>query len=325
MSSRLFSISLLAAISASSAQALAAQATNYPERAIRLIVPFSPGGTTDFSARIVADALTEELGQQLVVDNRGGAGSAVGTLLATQATPDGYTILLANIGLAVNETLRPKRGYRALDALTPISVVGLAPSALVVNKDTRFKTVADLVKAAKAQPGKIVFGSAGVGSSTHLSMSYLQSVAGMKLHHVPYKGGGPAVAGMIGGEVQAVLTPIPTAFPHIKSGRVRVLAVSSGKRSSVLPDVPTIAESGVPGFEFSTWFGLLAPAGTPKARIERLNQATVQVLRSPDLIKKLRAAGMEPAPTTPEEFGALIRSDIPKWRKVIKEAGIPTV
>jgi tripartite-type tricarboxylate transporter receptor subunit TctC len=196
---------------------------------------------------------------------------------------------------------------------------------LVVNRDTPLKSVADLVKLAKAQPGKIAFGSAGAGSSTHLSMSYLQSIAQMKLLHVPYKGGGPAVTAMIAGEVQAVLTPIPTAYPHIKSGRVRALAVSGAKRSSVLPDLPTIAEAGVSGYEFSTWFGLLAPKGTPKSHIKRLNQATVEACRSPELVKKLQGAGMEPQPTTPEEFAALIRSEIVKWRKVIEEAAIPTV
>lgn len=325
MKSRFLRISLLATIAAASTQVLTAQAASYPERPIRLIVPFSPGGTTDFSARLVADGLTRELDQQLVVDNRGGAGSAVGTKLATEAEPDGYTIILNNIGLAVNETLRPRRGYQALKDLAPISLVGVAPSVLVVNKGTPYQSVADLVKAAKAQPGKIPFGSAGAGSSTHLSMSYLQSLAGINLLHVPYKGGGPAVAAMIAGEVQAVLTPIPTAFPHIKSGRVRPLAVSGAKRSSVLPDLPTIAESGVPGYEFSTWFGLLAPAGTPKAHIERLNQATVKALRSPELIKRLQRAGMEPQPTSPAEFGKLIRSETAKWRKVIEQAGIAKI
>ena len=324
MNKRVFCIALLATISVSSTQVLAAKASNYPERPIRLIVPFSPGGTTDFSARLVADALTQEIRQQVVVDNRGGAGSALGTALATDATPDGYTIILNNIGLAVNETLRPKRGYRALEDLTPISLVGVAPSVLVVNKDTPINSVADLVKLAKAQPGKLAFGSAGAGSSTHLSMAYLQSVAQIKLLHVPYKGGGPAVTAMISGEVQAVLTPIPTAYPHIQSGRVRALAVSGAKRSSALPDLPTIAQAGVPGYEFSTWFGLLAPAGTPKAYIARLNEATMKALRSPELVKKLQTAGMEPQPTTPEEFAALIRSEIVKWRKVIKEADIPT-
>lgn len=325
MNSRFLRISLLAAIAAASTQVLTAHAASYPERPIRLIVPFSPGGTTDFSARLVADELSRALGQQIVVDNRGGAGSAVGTKMATEAQPDGYTIILNNIGLAVNETLRPRRGYEALKDLTPISVVGIAPSVLVVNKDSPYKKVTDLVKAAQAKPGKIPFGSAGAGSSTHLSMSYLQSVAQMKLLHVPYKGGGPAVAAMIAGEVQAVLTPIPTAFPHIKSGRVRPLAVSGAKRSSVLPDLPTIAEAGVKGFEFSTWFGLLAPAGTPKAHIERLNQATVKALRSPELIKRLQRAGMEPEPTTPDGFGKLIRSEIAKWRKVIEQADIAKI
>ena len=322
MKKHFFSIAMTAALAAAATQAPTAHAA-FPERPIRMIVPFSPGGTTDFAARIVADALTSVLGQQLVVDNRGGAGSALGTSLAVGAPPDGYTLLLGNIGLAVNETLRPRRGYVALKDLTPISVVGLAPSVLVVNKDTPYKTVADLVKAARGQPGKIPFGSAGAGSSTHLSMSYLQSLAKIKLLHVPYKGGGPAVRAMMGGEVQAVLTPIPTAFPHIKGGRLRPLGVTSSKRSAVLPDLPTIAESGVPGFEFSTWFGLLAPAGTPKAVITRLNEATVAALKSPELRKRLQTAGMEPHPTTPAEFSALIRSEIAKWRKVIEDANIP--
>ncbi len=322
---RFLSIAVMAATAVSGAPALAAQAANFPERPIRLIVPFSPGGTTDFSARIVADGLSRELNQQVVVDNRGGAGSVVGTVLAVGSTPDGYTIILNNIGLAVNETLRPRRGYEALKDLTPISLVGSAPSVLVVNKDAPFKSVADLVKAAQAQPGKISFGSAGAGSSTHLSMAYLQSAAKMKLLHVPYKGGGPAVSALIGGEVQAVLTPIPTAHPHIKGGRIRPLAVSGAKRSSVLPDLPTVAEAGVPGYEFSTWFGFMAPAGTPKPIIARLNQATVKALRSPELGKKLQVAGMEPQPTTPEGFGAMIRSEIAKWRKVIEQAGIPKV
>lgn len=317
-----FWIGLVAGISIVSTPVLAAQADTYPARPIRLIVPFSPGGTSDLAARFVGAKLTEELGQQLVVDNRGGAGSALGTALAAAATPDGYTLILNNIGLAVNETLRPDRSYNALKDLAPISLIGISPSVLVVNNKLPVKSIKDLLDLAKAQPGKVAFGSAGVGSSTHLSMAYLQSVAKIELLHVPYKGGGPAVLDAIAGNVQCVLAPIPTIFAHVKAGRLRPLGVTSSKRSSTLPELPTISEAGVPGFEYSTWFGLLAPAKTPKAIITRLNQATVKGLGSDDLREKLLAQGLEPQPTTPEGFRNLIASEIDKWRKVIESAGI---
>jgi tripartite-type tricarboxylate transporter receptor subunit TctC len=310
-------IALVALVTAS-APALGA----YPERPVRVIVPFSPGGTSDFVGRIVGEALSSELKQQMVVDNRGGAGSVVGTKLAAQATPDGYTLIVNNIGLAVNETLRPDRGYVALKVLTPISLAGFTPSVLVVNKDMPFKNLSEWVSAAKKQPGKISFGSAGAGSSTHLSMAYLQSVAHIKLLHVPYKGGGPAVAAMIGGEVNCVLAPIPTVFGHIKAGRLRALAVTSGKRASTLPDLPTISEAGVPGYEFNTWYGLLTTAGTPKPVIDRLNAAARKALTTPEITGKLQKAGLDPQPTSPEGFRKLIQSEIEKWGKVIKEAGI---
>jgi tripartite-type tricarboxylate transporter receptor subunit TctC len=257
-----------------------------------------------------------------VVDNRGGAGSALGTKLAASATPDGYTLIVNNIGLSVNETLRPDRGYVALKALSPVSLVGFTPSVLVVNKAAGFRSVKDFVDSAKSQPGKIPFGSAGAGSSTHLSMAYFQSVAGIKLLHVPYKGGGPATTAMIAGEVKAVMSPIPTVFGHIKAGRLLPLAVSGEKRSSALPGLPTIAEAGVRGYEFNTWYGVLATAGTPKAVIQRLNQAMVKALKNASLVQKLQKAGLDPQPTTPQAFAKLIRSEIERWRKVIKEAGI---
>jgi tripartite-type tricarboxylate transporter receptor subunit TctC len=299
-----------------------AQSDRYPTRSIRIIVPFAPGGTSDVVGRLVGEALTQQLGQQLVVDNRGGAGSALGTQLAAQANPDGYTIIINNIGVAVNETLRPERGYEALKAFAPISLVGDGPSVFVVNNNSPFKSLKDLVAAAKADPGKITYGSAGAGSSTHLSMAYLESVAKIKLLHVPYKGGGPAVTAMIGGEVQCVLTPIPTVVGHIKAGRLRPLAVSATKRTSSLPDLPLISESGVPGYDFSTWYGLLAPARTPNSVISRLNDAVRKALTGPDLAKKLEAVGMDPAPTSPQEFGKFLQTEIEKWRKVIQEAGI---
>jgi len=302
--------------------ASAANAAGYPERPIRFIVPYSVGGTSDLVGRLVGAKLTEELGQQLVVDNRGGGGSTIGTALVASANPDGYTLIVNNIGLAVNETLRPERSYVALRDLSPVSLVGFTPSVLVVNNAFPAKNVADFVKMAKSQPGKIPFGSAGAGSSTHLSMAYLLKVAKIDLLHVPYKGGGPAVRDTMAGNVKCVMSPIPTVFGHLKAGRLRGIGQSGAKRSSVLPDMPTVAESGVPGYEFSTWYGVLAPAKTPASVIATLNKAMVKGLKSADMKQKLGSQGMDPEPTSPQAFRKLISDEIAKWREVIQSAGI---
>lgn len=317
-----FWITLYAGISAAGNHASAAQSGDYPNRPIRFIVPYSPGGTSDIVARLVGAKLTEELGQQLVIDNRAGGGSTIGSALTAAANPDGYTILVGNVGLAVNETLLPGRSYDALKDLTPIALIGITPHVLMVNNAMPVKSVADFVALAKSQPGKIAFGSGGNGSSTHVSVVLLQKMAKIRLLHVPYKGGGPAVRDAIAGHVQFTLSPIPTIFGHLKAGRLRGLGVSSAKRSPTLPELPTIAESGVPGYEFSTWFGLLATAGTPKAIITRLNQATVKGLNAGDLHEKLQSQGLDPQPTTPAEFGKLLRSEIKRWREVIEWEGI---
>jgi tripartite-type tricarboxylate transporter receptor subunit TctC len=315
----LHSLVVLAAAVAAHPQPGFAQA--YPERPVRLIAPYSPGGTADFVARIVAEGLTREIGQQVVVDNRAGAASTLGMALLAQATPDGYTIAINNIGLAINETLRPHRSYDALKDLAPITVVGFTPSVLVANRNLAVKNVADLIRLAKSQPGKIPYGSAGAGSSTHLSMTLLEKMAGIKLLHVPYKGGGPAIKAMIAGEVQCALVPIPTAYPHIQSGLVQAIAVSGAKPSAALPGLPTIGET-VPGYEFTTWYGLLAPAGTPGAIIARLNRAALTALRMPEYARKLEKAGLDPEPSTPAEFARLIRSEIDRWQKVIETSHI---
>jgi tripartite-type tricarboxylate transporter receptor subunit TctC len=294
----------------------------YPERPIRIIVPFAPGGTADLVARILGEALSQDLKQQIVVDNRGGAGGAVGTQLAARATPDGHTLLLHNVGLAVSETLQPDRGYDALKSLAPVGMTGSTPSVLVVNSNAPFKTVGDWLAAARKQPGKISFGSAGSGSSTHLSMAYLQSAARIQLLHVPYKGGGPAVQALMGGEVNCVLSPTPTVAGHLKAGRLRALGVTSMKRSPTLPDLPTIAESGVPGFSFAAWYALLTTAGTPKPVIDRVSAAARKALESTEVARKLEAAGLEPETSTPDDFGKMLRAEIEKWRKVVTEAGI---
>ncbi len=222
----------------------------------------------------------------------------------------------------MNETLRPERSYVALRDLAPLSLVGFTPSVLVVNNDFPAKSVAEFVALAKAQPGRIAFGSAGAGSSTHLSMAYLLKIAKIDLLHVPYKGGGPAVRDTIAGHVKAVMSPIPTVFGHLKAGRLRGIGVSGSKRSAVLPNTPTIAESGVPGYEFSTWYGVLAPAKTPTAIINKINQAMNKGLTSADLRDKLGSQGMDAEPSTPAAFGQLIRDEIKKWREVIETSGI---
>lgn len=312
----------IAALFATAVSFSSGWAAPYPERPIRLIVPYAVGGTADLSARLVGAKLTEALGQQVVIDNRGGGGGTLGTALVARANPDGYTLLLNNIGLAVNETLRPERAYNALRDLAPISSIGSTPSVLVVNNALPAKSVAEFVALARSQPGKIAFGSAGVGSSTHLAMSYFQSMAKIQLHHVPYQGGGPAVRDAIAGHVQCTLSPVPTVYGHIQAGRLRALGITSGRRFATLPDLPTIAESGVPGFEFSTWYGLLAPAATPRAIIARLNEAMVNGLNSPDLRDKLLNQGLEPQPSTPEKFRDFLRDEIKKWAEVIESAGI---
>lgn len=316
---------LALAVGASLSLAVPAAAADpaYPTKPIRLIVPNAVGGTSDITGRQVGAALTEILGVQVVVDNRGGAGGTVGTTLAAQAQPDGYTVLLSNIALAVNETLRPNRTYRAQRDLAPISLAGHSQSVLVVHPSSQYGSVAALLDGARATPSKITFGTAGAGSSSHLAMAYLMSVAKVDLLHVPYKGGGPAVQDLVAGQIQTSLSPVPTVFGHVEAKRLRALGVSGKVRVPVLPEVPTIAEGGVPGFTFTTWFGLSVPAGTPRPVIDRLNRATVQALTSPETSRRLQALGLDPDPGTPEAYGRFIQAQIDLWRKVVAEAKIP--
>jgi len=312
---------ILAAALSGSIGAHAAE-ERYPQRPIRFIVPFAAGGTTDIIARIVGAKLGEQLGQQLIIDNRGGAGSTIGTGLAAKATPDGYTILLGNNGLAINETLYSKLPYSALRDLAPVSLVGLSPNVLVVNTNVPAKTVKDFIALAKSQPGKLTYASAGSGSSTHLSVELLKSLAAIDAVHVPYKGGAPALADTISGQVQFMVATLPSAHGHIVSGRLRALGVSGSERSGALPDVPTISESGLPGYEYTSWYGILAPSHTPKTIIARLNELTAKALNNKDVGDKLRQQGLEPRSTTPEKFGEMIRSEMSVWAKIIKTAGI---
>jgi tripartite-type tricarboxylate transporter receptor subunit TctC len=301
----------------------AVQAQAYPQRPIRLIVPFSPGGTSDLIGRVVGAGLEDGLGTTVVVDNRAGAGGTLGAALAAQATPDGYTLLVHHVGLAVNETLYSKKAYNALKDLTPISRLGETPGAVVVNNALPAKTMQELIALAKKEPGKLNYSSAGVGSAAHLAMALLEVSADVQLNHVPFKGGGPSMIGVVSGQVEVSIPAYPTAVPHIKAGKLRILAVTGSKRESTAPDVPTVAETAVPGYEFTIWFALYAPAGTPKPIIDRLNSEVVKALAQPQMREKLARAGVNAGSSSPEELGKYLRAEVAKWAKTIKAAKIP--
>ena len=317
------SLSTLLVILFCSGYAMVAHSQSYPDRPIRLIVPFSPGGTSDLVARVVGAKLGDELGQTVIVDNRGGAGSTLGTGIAARAAPDGYTLLISHIALAINQTLYSKLSYNAVKDLAPISKLGVAPSVVVVNNKLPVKNMRELIALAKKEPGKLNYGSAGVGSAGHLSVALLEHVAGVNFTHVPYKGGGPSVAATITGEVQLSIPVMASAANHAKAGRVRLLAVTSAKRSQAFPDLPTAQEAGVPGYVYETWFGLFAPAGTPKAIIAKLNQAAVKALDTKEVRDQLFSQGVEADSSTSEELAKILRDETATWARIIKSAGIP--
>ena len=301
----------------------AAHAQSYPARPIRMIVPFAPGGTSDLVGRLVGAKIGDGVGQTVVVDNRGGAGATIGTALAAAAPPDGHTLLVVHIGLAINQTLYAKLPYDALKSVTPIARIGSTPNALVVKNALPVKTVQDFVALARKEPGKLDYGSGGVGSTGHLSVALLEYVGKLKFNHVPFKGGGPSVTATAAGQVHFAIPALPTAAPHVKAGRLRLLAVTGAKRTPTMPDVPTVAESGVPEYTFDSWFAIFAPAGTPAPIISRLNDVTVKALATPELHEQLARAGLDPEPSTPAEMSKILRADVAKWAKIIKAAGIP--
>jgi tripartite-type tricarboxylate transporter receptor subunit TctC len=295
---------------------------DYPNRPITFVVSFPPGGSTSIVARIIADKMSEVLGQQIVVDNRGGAGGTIGTRAVAKSAPDGYTMLLGYTGtLAIGPTLYPNVGYDPRKDFAPIGMIGHAPNSLVLHPSFAPRSVKELVDYAKANPGKVNFGSAGVGTVSHVSGVYFANASGIQLTHVPYKGTGPALADLLGGHIPMAFAPIPATHAHIADGKLRGLAVTSGTRSSLLPDVPTIAEAGIPGFEASLYYGLVAPAGTPRPIVDKLNKALRDVLKSPDVLKRLATDGAEPTPGSPEDYAAHIDRDETKWSKVVKESG----
>lgn len=316
-----FPLSLLAAVMLlAAADSTAAQA--YPARPIRLVVPFAPGGGTDIIARLVAQDLGQAWGQPVVVDNRGGGGGIVGTEIAAKAAPDGYTMVLCSLGLSYAPALYSKLPYDTEKDLLPVSQVATQPFVYVVVPALGVGSMKELIALAKAKPGEIRYGSGGSGGSSHLGTELLRTMTGINLVHVPYKGTGPALTAMLGGEIQVQLIGISSVVPHMKSGRMRALAVSGAKRSAAAPGVPTVAEAGVPGYAFDVWYGLLYPAGAPRAIVGKANASINDVLKSPALAQRFAAVGLEPAGSTPEAFAKLIRGEMAKWRKVVKEANI---
>jgi tripartite-type tricarboxylate transporter receptor subunit TctC len=294
----------------------------YPARPIRLIVPSSPGGGTDITARIMTPKLSEVLGQQVVVENKPGAGTMLGSEIASRATPDGYTLLMGISTLAINPAMYKKVTYDAIKDFAPISLVVKCPNVLTVNPSVPVKSVKELIAYSKARPGQMNFASAGVGTSPHLSMELFLSMAGLKMVHVPYKGSGQAVIDVVSGYVSVSALSIPTVMSYINNGRLRALGVTSDRRTVGAPDIPTIDEAGVPGYEALQWYGMLAPAGTPREIVTKLHGAVAQVLKDPGVRKLLINDGSEPVGTTPEVFAAFIRSETDKWAKVVREAGI---
>jgi tripartite-type tricarboxylate transporter receptor subunit TctC len=322
---RIWKILLGAAVAALSGSGAfdAAQAQTYPNRAITLVIPFAPGGSTTIVGRVIADKMSETLGEKIVVDNRPGAGGTVGTKAVAKSEPDGYTLVLGYTGtLAIGPSLYKNAGYDPRKDFAPIGLIGNAPNSLVVHPSFPAKTIGELIAYAKANPGKVNFGSAGAGTVSHITGEYFAASAGIKLVHIPYKGTGPALTDLLGGHIPMAFAPIPASHPNVSAGLLRALAVTSTTRSSLLPDVPTISESVLPGFDASLYYGLAAPAGTPRAIVDRLNKELRAALASDVVKKQLTLDGTEITPGTPEEYAAFIDKDEKKWSQLVKASGV---
>jgi tripartite-type tricarboxylate transporter receptor subunit TctC len=290
---------------------------------LRIIVPFTPGGSTDILARVIGARLTQSLGQTVFIDNKPGAGGSLGAAEAAKVDADGNTLLMGHIGtLAVNPSLYPKLAYDPVKSFVPVAYVARVPNVLVVNVASPFRSLKDLVEAARAKPGQLTYSSGGNGSAAHITFEALKLKARIFVSHIPYRGTAPSVTDVIGGQVDCTFTGAPAVIPHVRSGRLRALAVSSSKRLAALPDVPTTSESGYPGFEADQWYGLVAPAGTPAAVVARLNAEINKVLALADVAQQLSVEGATPMPTTPQAFGDLIKREIPRWAEVVKAGNV---
>jgi tripartite-type tricarboxylate transporter receptor subunit TctC len=298
----------------------AAAAQDYPTKPVRLVIPFPPGGSNDIVGRMVGTQLSERLGKQVVVENRGGAGGVVGTEMVAKAAPDGYTLLIISLAHAVNPWLY-KLNYDPIKSFTPVAILGSGPNVLAVHPDLPVKSAKDLVALAKQKPGELQYASAGVGSFQHLGGELFKLVAGVDLMHVPFKGGGPAMIDVMGGHTKIVFSSLVQTTPHIRSGKLKALGVGGTKRNPVLPDVPTIAED-VPGYEAVNWWGIVAPAGTPAAIVDKLSKEVAVALTSPEVQKQFETEGAEIVQMSPAEFGKFIETEMTKWERVVKEGNI---
>lgn len=314
---------LLAAAAGCGVGGCAAAAETYPIKPVRIIAAFSPGGFVDLTARLVSGPLSAALGQQVVVENRAGAGGIVGTELVARAAPDGYTLTVGSAGThGVNQSLYPKLPYNVLRDFQPVARLSDAPSILAVHPSLPVRSVKELIALARSRPGQIMYASAGAGTSTHLAAALFEHLARVKFVHVPYKGGGPAIIAVVAGEVPVTFGTAASVSPHSKSGRLRGLAVTGSQRSALLPGLPTIAESGLPGYEMLNWLGMFAPAGTPRAVVEKLSSELVRIVRMPEVSGALQASGAEPSPLAPDEFAAFVKSEVEKWTKVVAATGM---
>ena len=301
--------------------ALSAAAESYPKGPVRMLVPFPPGGGVDAAGRLLAQALTDSVGKPFVIENRGGANGNIGTEVAARAIADGYTLLFTGAGFVTNRSLYKKAPYDPLKDFEPISLMALGPNILVVHPSLPVHTVQELIAAAKARPGEIGFAGSGSGSTPHLAGELFNHMAGVQLVHVPYRGSGPAMIGLLAGDAPVMFLPAINAGPHIAAGKLRALAVTSRERLAAFPDVPTVAESGLPGYESSQWYGLLAPAGTPREIGDFLTGQVMRIMRAPEMKARMTRDGLVALGSTREEFAAHIRSELEKWARVIRASG----
>ena len=315
-------IAACAIVIAALACGLATATHAYPDRPVRMLLPYPPGAGSDVFARLIARKLADNLCQQVIVDNRGGAGGNIGMELAAKATADGYTLVFALTSqLAINPALYPRLPYDPLRDYAPITLLGSAPYVLVVHPSLAAASVAELIALARSRRGQLTFASAGNGSGAHLAAELLKSLAGIEMIHVPYKGAGPALPDLISGQVNLMFATHAATGQHVRAGRLRALAVTTAKRSPALPELPSVAEAGVPGYDSSVWYGLLAPAGTPTAIVGRLNGEVIRVLAAPDLRERIAIEAIEPAGSTPEAFKSHIARELAKWAKVVADSG----
>jgi tripartite-type tricarboxylate transporter receptor subunit TctC len=312
-------LALLAALFTAGPYALA-QA--YPSKAIRLVVPFPPGGPADILSRAIGQKLTDSWGQQVVVDNRAGAGGAIGSEIVAKSAPDGYTLLMGFVGThAINPSLYSKLPYDNVRSFEPVSLVATATIILVLHPSVSAKSVAELISLAKSKPGELTFGSPGNGTPQHLAGELFNTMSGVKMTHVPFKGAVPAINDLLGGRISLIFSSAPPALPHVQTGKLRALAVTSAKRSAVAPDLPTVSESGLSGFEVINWYGVLAPAGTQKGIVDKLNAEIVKIMKMADVKERLSSVGIEGFSSTPAQFAAFIKNETAKWAKVVKFSG----